>query len=97
MKLVKIIFILLAISLNSCEEEIDLDLNEAEPKLVIEASINIEEDGSNFAFIKLTTTTPFFNTDIPFVADATVTITDENGIQYPFSQWLLPWRFNSTS
>ncbi|PKP24978.1 MAG: DUF4249 domain-containing protein [Bacteroidetes bacterium HGW-Bacteroidetes-2] len=85
MKLVKIIFILLAISLNSCEEEIDLDLNEAEPKLVIEASINIEEDGSNFAFIKLTTTTPFFNTDIPFVADATVTITDENGIQYPFS------------
>ncbi|PIV48491.1 MAG: DUF4249 domain-containing protein [Flavobacteriaceae bacterium CG02_land_8_20_14_3_00_34_13] len=85
MKLVKIITIFLAISLSSCEEVIDLDLNEANTKLVIDASINLEEDGSTFAFIKLTTTAPFFNTNIPFVADATVSITDENGIQYPFT------------
>jgi|TARA_R100000479_G_scaffold165038_1_gene104154 hypothetical protein len=65
---------------NSCEEVVDVDLNEGKPKLVIDAEItkNIEND-SSVARVKLSTTVPFFDNEINLVNDATVTITDENG------------------
>ncbi len=84
MKKFKYIFLVCSVLLISCEEVIDLDLNDAEPKLVVEASILLEEDGSSFAFVKLTTTAPFFDDNIPFVADAEVKITDEDGVEFPF-------------
>ncbi|MBA3985110.1 MAG: DUF4249 domain-containing protein [Flavobacteriales bacterium] len=84
MKKLKHIFLVCSIFLISCEEVIDLDLNDAEPKLVVEASILLEEDGSSFSFVKLTTTAPFFDVTIPFVTDAEVKITDENGLEFPF-------------
>lgn len=87
MKTLKIILPIIAIFLTSCEEVIDLDLNEAKPKLVIEASINTApaDPESSQAFVRLTTTAPFFDTEIPVVADAIVTITDENGTVFPFA------------
>lgn len=85
MKNLKYILFIFALSVISCEEVIDLDLNTAEPKLVIEASINLQEDGSTQAFVKLTTTAPYFDTEIPIVTNAQVKITDENGIDFPFT------------
>src|SRR5690606_15573465 len=86
MKILKIIFPILAILLTSCEEVIDLDLNETEPKLVIEATINQfpGETVINQARVRLTTTAPYFGTEIPIVVDATIIITDENGTVFPF-------------
>ncbi|NND88462.1 MAG: DUF4249 domain-containing protein [Flavobacteriaceae bacterium] len=69
----------------SCEEAIDVDLQESEPRLVIEATINVLEDGSSNAFVKLTTTAPFFESEIPVVSDAIVRMIDDSGMQFPFT------------
>jgi hypothetical protein len=71
--------------LTSCEDVIDVKLNTAEPRLVIEASINLLEDGTSRALVKLTTTAPFFDNQVPFVEDASVMVTDENGTIYLFN------------
>ena len=71
--------------LSSCEDVIEVDLNDAEPRLVIESSINSRvETGDVFGSIKLTTTSPFFSNDLPTVEDAIVEIRDESGIVFPF-------------
>lgn len=60
---------------SSCEEVVNVDLNTATPKLVIEASINWEKGTSgNEQKIKLTTTASFYNTTIPIVSGALITI-----------------------
>lgn len=86
MRNLSIIVLLFAFSLTSCEEVIDLDLNTAEPKLVIEASINYypQPNVTDFPIVKLSLTAPYFDNEIPAVTDAEVTITDENGNLYPF-------------
>jgi len=86
MKNLKYILVLFALSVISCEEVIDLDLNTAEPKLVIEASINYypEPNVTEFPKIKLSLTAPYFDSEIPPVTDAEVTITDEAGNIFPF-------------
>lgn len=71
--------------LTSCEDVIDVELNEASPRLVIDASLNVYEDSSFLSIIKLTTTAPFFDEEIPVVDNAIVTVTDENGTMYPFT------------
>jgi hypothetical protein len=82
----KILFLFfLFVTLVSCEDVIDVELNTAEPRLVIEASINLLEDGSSQSFVKLTTTAPFFDNEVPFVDSASVVITSENGTVYPFT------------
>ena len=70
---------------SACEEVIDVDLNTSEPRLVIEANINLLEDGSSNSTVKLTTTAPFFDNEIPVVDNAMVAITDENGDTFPFN------------
>lgn len=69
----------------SCEDVIDVELNDTPPRLVAEANLNIWESGAASAAVRLTTTAPFFDNDVPFVTDAIVQVTDENGIVYPFS------------
>ncbi|PVW13572.1 DUF4249 domain-containing protein [Marixanthomonas spongiae] len=82
MKRVLILIICFGI-FTSCEEVVDVDLNEGEPKLVIDAKItkNIEDD-SSITRVKLSTTVPFFDSEINLVNGATVTITDEKGTVY---------------
>ncbi|MGB3344412.1 MAG: DUF4249 domain-containing protein [Aequorivita sp.] len=71
--------------LTSCEDVIDVDLNEALPRLVVEANINILDSGASFnSYIKLSTTAPFFDNEIPVVEEASIKITDEDGIIFPF-------------
>lgn len=69
----------------SCEDVIELDLNTAEPKLVIEASINwLKGTTGNEQIIKLSLTAPYFDDTIPPANGATVTITDQNNRIYDF-------------
>lgn len=68
----------------SCEDVIDVDLNDAEPRLVIEANIYKWQNGDSSSIVKLTTTAPFFDNQIPIVSDAEVKIEDANGQQYFF-------------
>ena len=77
--------LLVCVLLFSCEEVIDVDLNTAEPRLVIDASIhwNMGTTGNN-QLIKLSLTAPYFDDEIPPATGAIVTITDSNNIIYNF-------------
>ncbi len=71
--------------ITSCEDVIEVDLNTAAPRLVVEANINLLENGTSESTVKLTTTAPFFDNQIPVVNDAIVTITASNGEVSPFT------------
>ncbi len=69
----------------SCEDVIDVELNDAPPRLVVESNLNVWEDGTSQSTVRLTTTAPFFNNSVPFINDAIVTVTDENERVYTFT------------
>lgn len=71
----------------SCEDVIDIDLNETPPKLVIDASINWFKgtDGSD-QFIKLTLTAPYFSDSVPPATGAQVYIIDANNSTFNFTE-----------
>lgn len=77
-----IVVILLAFS---CEDPINVDLNDAPPKLVIDASINwFKNTTGNEQSIQLTLTAPYFSENIPPANGASVTITDTNNHTFTF-------------
>jgi hypothetical protein len=79
MKNIKLFIVLMIASFSviSCEEVVDVDLETAAPKLVIDASIKWEKGTTgNKQTIKLTTTTDYYATTIPVATGATVTITN---------------------
>ena len=81
MMMKRILILLIAtISFISCEDVIEVDLNETTPKLVIDAKLSrsVETNESN-VYVRLTTTAPFFDNVIPKVSDAVVTITTSEG------------------
>lgn len=66
----------------SCEDVIDVKLDTAEPKLVVDASINWQKGTSgSYQRILLSTTTDFFSNDIPTVSNAEIFITNLNSGQ----------------
>lgn len=74
--------ILLLFAFTSCEDVVDVELDTAPPKLVVDASIAWQKgtDGS-YQKVKLTTTTAYFSNEIPTVSDAVVFITNLNSGQ----------------
>lgn len=77
--------ILFTISFSSCEDVIDVDLDTAAPRLVIDASIKWQKGTSgNEQKIKLTTTTDYFSNFIPPVSGAVVFITDSSNTVFDF-------------
>lgn len=71
----------------SCEDLVDVPLNTAPPKLVIDASIKWEKETSgNEQKIKLTTTTGFYDAAIPKVSGATVFITSGDNTVFNFTE-----------
>jgi hypothetical protein len=79
------LLILLAIFITSCEDVINVDLKTEKPRLVIDASINWEKGTlGNKQSIKLSTTTGFYDTEIPTVSNAIVTITDSQNRVFNF-------------
>ncbi|WP_348798520.1 DUF4249 family protein [Flavobacterium adhaerens] len=79
MKNIKQYIILLIISLTyiSCEDVVEVDLETAQPKLVIDASIKWQKETTgNNQQIKLTTSTDYYANTIPVATGATVTISN---------------------
>jgi len=81
------LFVLL-IAFISCDDPVDVDLTEAAPRLVIEASMDWEQGtAGNNQTVKLSTSTPFFDTDIDTsVTGASVKVTNEDtGAEFFFT------------
>lgn len=80
------IILLLAISVGvvSCEKVIDLDLNTADTKLVIEANITNTTDSQ---FVKISRSVPFDQSNnFPPVSGAAVHFADERGRVFPLEE-----------
>ena len=74
-----LLLLLIALSFSACEKVIDVELNNAPPRLVIDAFIKWTKGTTgNEQKIKLSTTAPYFSNTIPTVSGATVFITDSN-------------------
>lgn len=83
----KIFFILLLFGFISCEEVVDIELEESEPRLVIEASLVWDEQSSsNMQIIELSLTAPYFDEEVPPATGATVKISTETGEEYLFKE-----------
>ena len=81
------ICILLALIFVSCEEVIDVDLDTAAPRLVVDASIKwVKDTDGNEQLIRLTTTAPYFSDSVPVVSGATVFVTDDNNNTFQFTE-----------
>ncbi|WP_395056382.1 DUF4249 domain-containing protein [Flavobacterium sp.] len=80
------LFIIIAVLfLTSCENPVDISLDTAQPKLVIDAVIKWQKGTSgNEQKIKLTTTTDFYTNIIPAVSGATVYITNSANTVFNF-------------
>ncbi|WP_396600488.1 DUF4249 domain-containing protein [Algibacter sp. R77976] len=69
----------------SCEDVIDVDLNTAEPRLVIDASIHWNKDTTGESqLIKLSLTAPYLDSEVPPATGATVTITNSDNTIFNF-------------
>ena len=82
MKKIKLYIAILitSISLISCEDVVNVNLNTAAPKLVIDASIQWQKGtAGSLQKIKLTTTTDFYSNTIPVATGAIVTVTNTTG------------------
>lgn len=80
-------FLILISLLSSCEEVVDLKLDTAAPKLVIEASILWAKGSSgNAQKIKLTTTTGYYDTEVPIVTGANVSISNSQNTVFNFTE-----------
>lgn len=86
MKKIITLFLIVLVFTN-CEDVIDVNLNTAEPRLVIDASINwFKNTSGNEQSIKLTLTAPFFNDSVPPANNAIVSITDANNNIFNFTE-----------
>ena len=88
MKIPKLLFLMSLIgSFLSCEDVVDVNLKETEPRLVVEGSLLWnKEKTDNVQYIKLTTTTAYFDREIPPATGATVKVFDETGEEFPFEE-----------
>jgi len=77
MKKIIYLFILFGV-FTSCEDVVEIELNESDPRLVIEANLYLLENGDSLTEVRLTLSAPFYDNDIPIVSNASVII-KENG------------------
>ena len=86
MKKIKIILAFIGlIVISGCETVVDIDLNTMEPKLVIDAAIKWQKGTlGNVQTIKLSTTSSYYDTQIPKVSGATIFITDASNNVFNF-------------
>ncbi len=71
----------------SCEQVIDVDLDTASPKLVVEANINWQKGTlGNIQNIKLSTTTSYFSNTFPVVNNAIVTVKNSANTSFLFTE-----------
>lgn len=84
----KKIYLFLMLSLIvSCEEVVEVQVEESAPRLVIEASLLWNQDlQENVQTIKLTTTAPYFQEEIPPAVGALVSVATATGEEYIFRE-----------
>lgn len=83
----KILFLILVMTFCSCEEVVEVELQESEPRLVVEASIIWEKGTSGKTQnINLTKTTPYFDSDISPAQGALVQVRSSTGEIYDFNE-----------
>lgn len=71
----------------SCEKVIDVDLSTASPRLVIDGAINWQKGTpGNVQTIKLSTTTGYYQNQIPKVSGATVFVTNSSNVVFTFTE-----------
>jgi len=81
----KILIVLCTLFFIACEDVVNIELDTAPAKLVIDASLKWEKGTTgNEQTIKLTTTTDFYATTIPVASGAVVYVRDENANQFDF-------------
>jgi hypothetical protein len=84
----KLIILFLVISsfvFTSCEEVIQVDTITAPPRLAVEAAINWQKESEgNIQTIKLTSTTGYFESNIPVVSGAQVSIKNSSNTVFTF-------------
>ena len=69
----------------SCEDVVDVKLDNSQPKLVIDASLKWEKGTlGNEQMITITTTADYFGTNVPVVNGAVVKVTDSNNTVFNF-------------
>lgn len=87
-KLTKIISLLcIGILLFGCEKVVDVDLEEAAPRLVIEASLLWDDpELPNPLLVQLSTTAPYFDSETPAVQGAAVRVFNDLGDSYEFEE-----------
>lgn len=80
-----ILLLLLTFSQLSCEDTINVDLNNEDPKLVIDAVLKWPKgtNGENQT-IKLSKTSDFYNNEVPPASGATVTVTNSSNVVFNF-------------
>lgn len=81
----KAVYIFAAIFFTSCEKVVTVNLKTEDPRLVIDASINWEKGTlGNIQTIKLTTTAPYFQNNIPVVSGANITVSNSTNTVFNF-------------
>lgn len=86
-KVWKRFFILTLLFQFSCEEVVNIELEEGPSRLVIEASILVDKDNpATSQIIRLTKTAPFYDTEVPPAEGAEVTIIGGTGNVYVFTE-----------
>lgn len=86
-KVISLVVFFISLFFTGCEEVVNVDLSNAPPKLVIEAPINWRKGTSGAQqTIKLTTTTGYFEDEIPIVTGAVVYIKNSANQQFNFTE-----------
>lgn len=84
-KVILLTLFFISLFFTSCEEVVDVDLDTAPPKLVIEAAINWEKGTTGHEqTIKLSTTTGYFENTIPTVSNAIIYIENSHNEKFNF-------------
>lgn len=77
--------LLLLIVFTGCEDVVEVDLSNTEPRLVIDANIQWKKGTTgNEQTIRLSTTAPYFDNNIPVVSGATVFVTNSSNTVFNF-------------
>ncbi|SHH23616.1 DUF4249 domain-containing protein [Flavobacterium defluvii] len=86
-KAIALMVLFISVFSTSCEDVVDVDLDTAPPKLVIEAAISWQKGTTGKQqSIKLTTTTGYFQEKIPTVSGAVIYIRNSENQQFNFTE-----------
>lgn len=79
-----ILYLLVLFTFGACEEVIEVELDDADPQIVIEATVSDNPDNN---YVKITKSTDFYNpSEYENISNASVFVTDPDGNTFNFSE-----------